>query len=142
MNQQRKFASTIFYCSIYIALMMFSAESAAEEKITSAEMREFIPSNTLSGRNDKQIMVHVYHDPGGKMEGVAKRQGTHYDSGNWTITDDDQYCRQWERWRLKKLDCFHIYRLGDNHYRLESLPNRFDTRVKVREGNPQGLKVY
>jgi hypothetical protein len=72
MNQQRKFASTNFYCSISIALMMFTAGSAAEEKITAAEMREFIPPNTLSGRNDKQIMVHVYHDPSGKMEGVAK----------------------------------------------------------------------
>jgi len=142
MNQQRKFASTNFYCSISIALMMFTAGSAAEEKITAAEMREFIPPNTLSGRNDKQIMVHVYHDPSGKMEGVAKRQGTHYDSGNWTITDDDQYCRKWERWRLKELDCFHIYRLGDNHYRLESVTSKYDSRVKVREGNPEHLKVY
>ena len=91
MNNQREFVSTGFYFCFALAMLMLATGSAAEEKMTAAEMRELIPSNTLSGRNDKQVIVHVYHDPSGKMEGLTRRQGMHYDSGNWTITDEDQY---------------------------------------------------
>jgi hypothetical protein len=72
---------------------------------------------------------------------VKKRKGIHFDSGNWTITDEGQYCRQWNRWREKALGCFHIYRLGDNKFRLKSVTDLYDSRVKVREGDPEGLKV-
>ena len=86
-------------------------------------------------------MVHVYHDPSGKMEGMVRGQGTNFDSGNWTITDEDQYCRQWSRWHVKTLDCFHIYRLDNNKYRLKSLTGHLVSELKVREGNPERLKV-
>ena len=142
MNNQRKFVSTIFYFCFTLAMLIFAAGSAAQEKMTVAEIRELIPSNTLSGLNEKRIMVHVYHDPTGTMEGMTRRQGMHFDSGNWTITDEDQYCRRWNRWRGKALVCFHVYRLDNNKYRLKSVTGQYDLRFKVREGNPEGLKVF
>ena len=123
-------------------MLIFAAGSAAQEKMTVAEIRELIPSNTLSGINEKRIMVHVYHDPTGTMEGMTRRQGTQLDSGNWTITNEDQYCRRWNRWRGKALVCFHVYRLDNNNYRLKSVTGQYDLRFKVREGNPEGLKVF
>jgi hypothetical protein len=142
MNNQRKFVSTIFYFCFTLAMLIFAAGSAAQEKMTVAEIRELIPSNTLSGINERRIMVHVYHDPTGTMEGMTRRQGMHFDSGNWTITDEDQYCRRWNRWRGKALVCFHVYRLDNNKYRFKSVTGQYDLRFKVREGNPEGLKVF
>ena len=141
MNNQREVVSTIFYFCFTLAMLIPAAGSAAQEKMTAAEIRELIPSNTLSGRNEKRVMVHVYHDPTGTMEGMRRGQGMYFDSGNWTITDEDQYCRQWNQWRAKTLGCFHIYRLGNNKYRLESVTGQYDSRFKVREGDPEGLKV-
>ena len=142
MNNQRKFVSTTFYFCFTLAMLIFAGGSAAQEKMTASEIRELIPSNTLSGNNERQIMVHAYHDPTGKMEGMTRKQGMHFDSGKWTITDDDQYCRQWNRWRGKALVCFHVYRLDNNKYRLISVTGQYDLRFKVREGNPEGLKVF
>jgi hypothetical protein len=142
MNNQREVVSTIFYFCFTLAMLIPAAGSAAQEKITAAEIRELIPSNTLSGRNEKRVMVHVYHDPTGTMEGMRRGQGMYFDSGNWTITDEDQYCRRWNRWRGKALVCFHVYRLDNNKYRLKSVTGQYDLRFKVREGNPEGLKVF
>ena len=141
MNNQREVVSTIFYFCFTLAMLIPAAGSAAQEKMNAAEIRELIPSNTLSGRNEKRVMVHVYHDPTGTMEGMRRGQGMYFDSGNWTITDEDQYCRQWNQWRAKTLGCFHIYRLGNNKYRLKSVTGQYDSRFKVREGNPEDLKV-
>ena len=142
MNNQREIVSTTFCFCFTLAILIFAGGSAAQEKMTASEIRELIPSNTLSGNNERQIMVHVYHDPTGKMEGMTRNKGMHFDSGNWTITDDDQYCRQWNRWRGKALVCFHVYRLDNNKYRLISVTDQYDLRFKVREGNPEGLKVF
>ena len=122
-------------------MLIPAAGLAEQEKMTATEEKELLPSNTLSGRNEKQVEVHVYHDPNGAMEGKRKRKGIHFDSGNWTITDEGQYCRQWTRWREKALGCFHVYRLGDNRFRLESVTDQYESRVKVEEGDPRGLKV-
>ena len=122
--------------------MLIPAAGLAEKEImTATEIKELLPSNTLSGRNEKQKEIHVYHDPSGAMEGMRRGKGMHYDSGTWTITDEGQYCRQWNRWREKALGCFHVYRLGDNRFRLESVTDQYESRVKVEEGDPKGLKV-
>ena len=142
MSNQRKFVSTIFYFCVTSAMLTFAGGSAAQEKMTASELRELIPSNTLSGHNERQNMVYAYHDPTGKLEGMTRKKGMHFDSGNWTITDDDQYCRQWSRWRAKALVCFHVYRLDNSKYRLISLTNQYDLRFTVKEGNSEGLKVY
>ena len=142
MNNQRKFVSTTLYFCFTLAMLIFAGGSAAQEKMNASEIRELISSNTLSGNNEKQIMVHAYHDPIGKMEGMTRRQGVHFDSGNWKITDDDQYCRQWNRWRGKALVCFHVYRLDNNEYRLISVTGQYDLKFKVREGNPERLEVF
>ena len=122
--------------------MLIPAAGLAEQEImTAIEIKELLPSNTLSGKNEKQSEIHVYHDPTGAMEGKRRKKGIHFDSGTWTITDEGQYCRQWERWREKALGCFYVYRLGDNRFRLESVTDLYESRVKVEEGDPQGLKV-
>jgi hypothetical protein len=142
MNNQRKFVSATFYFCFTLTMLTFAGGSAAQEKMTTSEIRELIPSNTLSGKNEKQILVHAYHDPTGKMEGMTRKQGMHFDSGSWTITDDDQYCRQWDRWRGKALVCFHVFRLDNEEYRLISVTGQYDLRFKVREGNPEGIEVF
>ena len=122
--------------------MLIPAAGLAEQEImTVTEIKELLPSNTLSGRNEKQSEIHVYHDPTGAMEGMRRKKGMHFDSGTWTVTDEGQYCRQWNRWREKALGCFHVYRLGDNRFRLKSVTDLYESRVKVEEGDPKGLKV-
>jgi hypothetical protein len=141
MNNQREYVSVAFYFCFTLVMLIPAAGSAAQEKMTAAEIRELLPSNTLSGKSERQFMIHVYHDPTGTMEGKIKRKGIHFDFGKWTITEEDQYCRQWSRWRERALGCFHIYRLDNNKYRLKSVTGQYDSRFKVREGDPEGLKV-
>jgi len=137
MKNQRVFASAIFYFCFTLTLLIPVTGSADQEKMTAAEMRALIPSNTLSGGS-----VHVYHDPSGAMEGMRRGQGMHFDSGTWTITDAGQYCRQWSRWGNKALDCFHIYRLDNNKLLLQSADDPYYSIVKFREGNPECIRVH
>jgi hypothetical protein len=117
------------------------AGSTAEKNMSGAAIGELLPSNTLSGWDEKQRPIHVYHGSSGVLEGKRTGKGVYFDSGNWTITDEGQYCQQWSRWLGKKLVCFYMYRLGDNKYRLKSGTGQYNLRVRLREGDPENLKM-
>ena len=117
------------------------AGSAAEKNMSAAEIGKLLSSNTLSGWDGEQHEIHVYYGSSGVTEGKRIRKGVNFDSGNWTITDEGQYCQQWNRWLGKKLVCFHMYRLGDNKYRLKSDTGQYNLRGRLRQGDPEGLKM-
>lgn len=141
MNYQRESVRTFFYFCFTLAMLIPAAGSAAEDKMTAAEIRELLPSGTLSGRDKRQHQAHVYHDSTGVMEGKRAGRGVHFDFGKWTITNEGQYCQQWNRWLGRALVCFHIYRLGNNKYRIKSVTDQYDLRFKFREGDPERLKA-
>ncbi len=75
------------------ALLLTAAATSAlaDEPMGAGEIRDMITGNTLIGKTEKGYAFHVYHNPNGKMSGQVKL--THYDVGNWEVTDDGQYCR-------------------------------------------------
>ena len=141
MNNQRIQIGSILYWCCTLSVLVATTGAAAEEQLTADEIRALLPSNTLSGRNEKKREVNVYHAADGTMEGMRKGKGIHYDSGTWTITDEGQYCRQWERWRAKTRDCFLVYRIDSDSYRLKSVSDVYTGRARVLQGDPKGLKA-
>ncbi len=141
MSYQRKYLEAIFYFCFTLAMLIPVAGSAAEKNMSAAEIRKLLSSNTLSGWDNEQYQIDVYYGSSGVTEGRRIRKGVHVDSGNWTITDEGQYCQQWNRWLGKKLVCFHIYRLGDNKYLLKSDTGQYNLRVRLREGDPESLRM-
>jgi len=141
MNYQRKYLKAIFCFCFTLVMLIPVAGPAAEKNMSAAQIEKLLSSNTLSGWDSDQYQIHVYYDSSGVTEGKRIRKGVLFDSGNWTITNEGQYCQQWNRWLGKKLVCFHIYRLGDNKYRLKSDSGQYSLRVRLRQGDPEKLKM-
>lgn len=121
-----------------LAIMIPGATPWAKEAVTAVEMQELLPGNTMSGRNQRTLEIHVYHDPNGTIKGKIKR-GNAYDSGTWEVTDDNKYCRTWGIWRGRARHCFRMYRLEPNQYLLKAIHYPVDTKFEIREGDPEGL---
>ena len=130
MNFQRKYLKIIFCFTL--VLLFPVAGSAAVKKLLS--------SNTLSGWDEEQHRIHLYHGSNGVMKGERIRKGVNFDSGNWTVTDEDQYCQKWTRWLRKKLVCFYMYPLDNNNYRLQSVSKKYSLRLRFRHGDPESMQ--
>ena len=140
MNNKRVHFGNIFYLCCSLSILGFAPGAVAKEQLTADEIRALLPSNTLSGRTQKQRQVIVYHNPDGTMEGMSRGQGIHYDSGTWRVTDEGQYCRKWQRWRAKDEDCFLVYRIDDDSYQLKAIGDVYNGRARILPGDPNGLK--
>lgn len=139
MNYQREYLQVIFCFTL--ALLLPVAGSAAVTNMTAAEIVDLLSSNTLSGWDEEQRPIHLYYGSNGVTKGKRIRKGVHFDSGNWTTTDEGQYCQQWNRWLRKELVCFYIWPLGDNKYRLKSVSGKYSLRFRLRHGDPESLRA-
>jgi len=105
------------------------------------ELRTYIAGNTSSGITKKGDTYHVYSSPDGTMSGrsTSSNNKKSQDSGTWEITRDSQYCRTWDKWRNGKRDCYQVYALEGNKFRMKSIGKSYDIVFKIREGDPEGL---
>lgn len=93
------------------------AKSPSNSLMTAVQMRAVISGNTSSGQTDKGTNFHVFHDSNGTLKGKA--QGGNYDSGTWLITDVGEYCHRWKKWRKGRQECFLMYSIEGNKYRMK-----------------------
>lgn len=140
MQFQLTSAEIIVTLNLILLMLTPVIAPAANDVVTANEMLELLPGNTMSGKNQRTREIHVYHESNGTIEGMI-RNGRFYDSGTWEITDNDQYCRKWKKWRDRARHCFRIYRLEPNNYLLKAINYPVDTKFEIREGDPEKLKV-
>lgn len=105
------------------------------------ELRSYLAGNTSSGKTEKGAKFHVYSSPDGTMFGrsINKYNNEYQDSGTWEITKDSQYCRKWNKWREGKRDCFQVYALEGNKFRMKAIGRRYESIFTVRQGDPEKL---
>lgn len=106
------------------------------------ELRTYIAGNTSSGKTRKGDRYHVYSRPDGTMFGrsTSKYNKESQDSGTWEITKDSQYCRKWNKWREGKRDCFQVYALEGNKFRMKAIGKRYESIFTLRQGDPEKLE--
>jgi len=105
------------------------------------ELRSYLAGNTSSGKTEKQLEFHVYNSPDGSMFGrtTSKYNKESQDSGTWEVNKDSQYCRKWNKWRDGKRDCFQVYALEGNKFRMKAIGKRYESIFTVRPGDPEKL---
>lgn len=121
------------------ALLLVCAQTIAEEKISSVQIRSLLAGNTVVGTNEKGDEYHIYHTPEGRLSG--KSNGS-YDEGTWEAIADAQYCRKYQSWRNASRDCYNFFRIADGQYRAKAIDKNYDNVLRVVPGDPEGLKAY
>ncbi len=123
---------------ICATLLLTSTAVFARQRLSASEMRSVISGNTLSGKTEWGADFHVYHSPDRKMSAQGKL--AYYDVGIWEITDDGKYCREWTYWRDAARDCFEMYRIGEDRFRIKAINYHYESIFRMRKGDPQNLK--
>ena len=127
-----------------VAVLLFTAATSAqaEERMGAVVMRDLTAGNTWSGKTENGAVFNIYFSPDGRMSAQSNWDSeTHYDLGTWEVTDDGKFCRQFDRWRGGAYDCFRMYRLGPNRFRLKAIDEPYDSIYRFRTGDPEGLRV-
>jgi hypothetical protein len=78
-----------------------------------------------------------YHAPDGEMRG---KQGTEYDQGIWSVTEDNAICVQWNTWRDGKRHCAQLFISETDTSKVKRV--RANGRVdegRLEVGNTEGL---
>lgn len=124
--------------SMCILLLLSAQNVLAQERLSASEVTSSFSGNTISGKTEKGADFHVYHNPNGQMSGQARL--AFYDVGRWSVTDEGEYCRQWTHWREGARDCFEVFRVGENQYRIKGVNYPYDSRFTIYDGDPENLK--
>lgn len=105
------------------------------------ELRTYIAGNTSSGKTRKGDTYRVYSSPDGTMFGksTSKYNKESQDSGIWEITRDSQYCQKWNKWLGGKRNCYQVYALEGNKFRMKAIGKSYESIFTIREGDPEGI---
>ena len=137
MALQRKFYELIFTLGFALSLLGPVTATIAQDSMSAADMQVLLSGNTMSGKNEKGQDFHTYFYAKGTMTGLGL--GTYRDGGTWEITSDDKYCRQWSRWDKGTRECFRMFSLGNNFYRIKGTKSSFESLFIIQEGDPKNL---
>jgi tetratricopeptide (TPR) repeat protein len=111
-------------------------ETALERlPLTAAVLRSLFPGNTGTGEVAGGDQWHIYHVPDGRL--LIRNPGGHTDEGTWEITDDGQFCRQWNSGGRKA--CWIYFKNGDELEYWYPDRSRMRGKFKIRLGNPENL---
>jgi len=105
------------------------------EPLTAEVLRRLFPGNTAAGFISGGGPWHVYHEPDGRMR--LRDSSGYRDKGTWEITDDGQWCRQWEGGGPKA--CFIYFQNGDELEYWYSDGSKMRGKFKMIAGNPENL---
>ena len=105
------------------------------------QLRTSFAGNTFSGTTRDGLKFHVYHSSDGSMFGrsTTKFNKEDQDSGVWGINQDSQYCRKWNKWRAGSRDCFQVYSLENNKFRMKAIGKSYQSIFTIHQGDPEGL---
>ena len=109
-----------------------------DSRISATKMRTLISGNSSNGQSENGNDFHVYNDSDGTMKGES--QGS-IDSGTWEINDAGQYCRKWKKWRNGSVDCYLMYSLGNNKYRMKAIGKSYESTFMIFQGKDTKLPV-
>jgi hypothetical protein len=105
--------------------------------LTSAVLRALFPGNTATGETVFGGGGHVYHEPNGKL--LIRTFSGQTDRGTWEITEDGQFCRQWNNFGGGKKTCFIYFTKGGEYEYWQAGGSRMRGKFKLRLGNPENL---
>jgi hypothetical protein len=80
-----------------------------------------------------------YYTPDGEMRG---KQGTEYDQGIWSVTEDNEICSEWNIWRGGKRHCARLFISETDPSKVKRV--RANGRVdegRLEVGNTEGLQA-
>jgi hypothetical protein len=133
----KKFYGPISMLGFALTLFFSVAPAVAQDSMSAADMQVLLSGNTMSGKNEKGQDFHTYFDTSGTMSGLGLRK--YRDSGTWEITSEDKYCRQWSKWDKGTLECFHMFNLGNNYYRIKGMKSNFESLFIIQKGDPENI---
>lgn len=124
--------------TLCLGLICLQASVAAAQKLRKAELRELLSSNSLAGNGKDAIPAKPFDwvaHYGGDRKLVMRLKpawGGLTFRGRWWLTDDNEFCRIFEK-PQKKDGCWHMFRETNS---LHFVP----TRGVAVEGNAITLK--
>ena len=133
----QKLYGPIFTLALALTLFVPVTAIVAQDSMSAADMQVLLSGNTMSGKNEKGQDFHTYFDARGTMSGLGLRK--YRDVGTWEITSEDKYCRQWSKWDKGTRECFHMFSLGNNFYRIKGTKSNFESLFIIQKGDPENL---
>jgi len=113
-------------------------ETVAQRKsLTSLVLRSLFPGNTATGDTAFGGGGHVYHVPDGKL--LIRTFSGQTDQGRWEITEDGQFCRQWNNFGAGRKTCFIYFTKGSEYEYWYPDGSRMLGKFKLKVGNPENL---
>jgi TolB-like protein len=107
------------------------------KSLTSLALRSLFPGNTATGETVFGGGGHVYHVPDGKL--LIRTFSDQTDQGIWEITEDGQFCRQWNNFGGGKKTCFIYFTKGSEYEYWYPDGSRMAGKFKLKVGNPDNL---
>jgi len=119
-----------------------STDVAAQQPLTTVEIKSSVIGNTLSGYNERGWSVDAYYHPDGTLSGrIQGGDGNNYfDGGKWNLSNDGKLCRQWTKWRDGELDCFRVYRMNEKQVRIKAIDRDYEGEYEVQQGDRLRMK--
>jgi hypothetical protein len=104
-------------------------------------LRQRLEGNTLSGQLPalNEANYHVLYAPGGKVS-ASIPGALETDQGHWRIDDTGALCVKWSRWQEGSENCVRFFAKG-SEVRVYDQGGSLAVRGKIREGNPEKLKI-
>ena len=122
--------------STLFAILSVWQMAKADEPLSSAELQEIFPGNTVTGKTPKGATFWLYRNPNGEV--ITVTDSGFYDKGKYWITDSNQICGKSPKKQKGKERCFTFYRAGQDQYKVVR-PDGSDGLHTLIKGNPKNL---
>ncbi len=127
--------------SLLIVLTLFAVSSVwqvakADEPLSSAELKEIFPGNTVTGTTPRGATFWLYRKPNG--EDITVTDSGFNAKGKYWITDSNQICAKSPKKYKGEVRCFTFYRAGKDQYKIVR-PDGSEGLHTLIEGNPKNL---
>lgn len=109
-------------------------EESGYRALSADEITARVAGKTVYASTSKFV---GYHALDGEMRG---KQGTEYDQGIWSVTEDNEFCVEWNIWREGKRHCARIFISETDTSKVKRV--RANGRVdegRLEVGNTEGL---
>jgi hypothetical protein len=105
-------------CAIQPAPLGPPIVSSPGPSLTAAAIRDAVVGNTGTGTMSGSTIVYSMYVA---ADGTAQsRLPTGIDEGSWRLTNDDQWCAKWQRFRGGAEYCQRVYKDGDMYKFINS----------------------
>lgn len=108
----------------------------ADEPLSSAELKEIFPGNTVTGKSAKGATFWLFRKLNG--ESITVTDSGFNAKGKYWITDSNQICSKSPKKSKGEVRCFTFYRAGRDQYKVVR-PDGSEGHHKLIEGNPKNL---